>query len=162
MGLKWFQIQPVKIKYGICKTIRKVNIEWIIDNIKELLLFKVYKSLFLMAQTVKNLPPMQETRVWSLGWEDTLEEGMVTHSSILAWRIPWTEESRGLQSIGLQRVGHDWSDLAHTWVRNTSLKMPKKIKTSSTGHLSHWIVIKALSQAEGYTDDILKLSVLDS
>ena len=71
MGLKWFQIQPVKIKYGICKTIRKVNIEWIIDNIKELLLFKVYKSLFLMAQTVKNLPPMQETRVWSL--EDLLE-----------------------------------------------------------------------------------------
>ena len=50
---------------------------------------------------------MQETWVGSLGWEDPLEEGMATHSSILAWRIPWTEESGGLQYIGLQRVGHD-------------------------------------------------------
>ena len=58
---------------------------------------------------VKNPPVMQETWVWSLGWEDPLEEGMATHSSILAWRIPWTEEPGGLQSIGLQRVGHDWA-----------------------------------------------------
>jgi len=50
---------------------------------------------------------MQETRVRSLGWEDPLEEGMATHSSILAWRIPWTEESGGLQFIGSQRVRHD-------------------------------------------------------
>ena len=49
---------------------------------------------------VKNLPAMPETRVQSLGWEDPLEEGMATHSSILAWRIPWTEEPGGLQSIG--------------------------------------------------------------
>ena len=56
------------------------------------------------AQTVKNLPAMQETRVQSLGWEDPLEEGMATHSSILAWIIPWTEEPGGLQSIGSQRV----------------------------------------------------------
>ena len=58
---------------------------------------------------VKNLPAMQEmqeTWVQSLGREDPLEEGMVTHSSILAWRIPWTEEAGGLQSIGSQRVGH--------------------------------------------------------
>ena len=48
---------------------------------------------------------MQETWVWSLGWKDLLEKGMATHSSILAWRIPWTEEPGGLQSIGLQRVG---------------------------------------------------------
>ena len=63
-----------------------------------------------MAQRVKNLPAMQETQeMWVrfLGWEDPLEEGMASHSSILAWRIPWTEESRGLQSKGLQRVGHD-------------------------------------------------------
>ena len=53
-------------------------------------------------------------QVWSLGREDPLEEGMVTHSSILAWRIPWTEEPGGLQSIGSQRVGHDWSNLART------------------------------------------------
>jgi len=50
---------------------------------------------------------MQETQVLSLGWEDPLEEGMATHSSILAWRILWTEETGGLQSMGSQRVGHD-------------------------------------------------------
>jgi len=60
-----------------------------------------------MAQTVKNLPEMQETWVQSLGQEDPLEKGMATHSSTLAWRIPWTEESSGLQSIGSQRVGYD-------------------------------------------------------
>ena len=58
----------------------------------------------LVAQIVKNLPAMQETWVQSLGQEDPLEMGMVTHSSILAWRISWTEESGGLQSIGLQRL----------------------------------------------------------
>ena len=57
--------------------------------------------------------PMQETRVWSLGQEDSLEAGMATHSSILAWRIPWTEEPGGLQSIELQRVRHNWSNLGH-------------------------------------------------
>ena len=56
---------------------------------------------------VKNLPTMQETRVRSVGWKDPLEKGMATHSSILAWRIPWTEEPGGLQSIMLQRVGDD-------------------------------------------------------
>ena len=56
---------------------------------------------------VKNLPAMQETRVQSLGREDPLEEGMATHPGILAWRIPWTEEPGGLQSMRSQRVGHD-------------------------------------------------------
>ena len=60
-----------------------------------------------MAQMVKNLPAMQETWVRSLGWEDALEKGMTMHSSILAWRIPWTEEPGGLQSMGLHRVRHD-------------------------------------------------------
>ena len=60
-----------------------------------------------MAQTVKNLPAMRETWVQSLGWEDHGEESMATHSSILARRIPWTEEPGGLQSMTLQRVGHD-------------------------------------------------------
>jgi len=55
---------------------------------------------------VKNLPAMWETQVWSLGWEDPPEKGMDTHSSILTWRIPLTEEAGGLQSMGLQRVGH--------------------------------------------------------
>ena len=58
---------------------------------------------------VKNLSAMQETWVQSLGQEDPLEKGMATHSSILAWRIPWTEEDDRLQSVGSQRVGHDWA-----------------------------------------------------
>ena len=52
---------------------------------------------------------MQEMLVGSLGWEDTLEEEMATHSSILAWKIPWTEEPGGLQSMGSQRAGHNWA-----------------------------------------------------
>ena len=60
-----------------------------------------------MAQMVKNLPTMQETWVQSLGWEDPLEKEMATHSCILVWEIPWTEESDGLQSIGSQKVRHD-------------------------------------------------------
>ena len=62
----------------------------------------------LTAQTVKNLPAMRETWVPALGWEDPWEEGVATHSSPLAWRIPWTEEPVGLESMGLQRVRHDW------------------------------------------------------
>ena len=58
---------------------------------------------------VKNLPAMQKTRVQSLGWEDLLEKGMATHSSIRAWRITWTEEPGGPQSMGWQRLGHDWA-----------------------------------------------------
>ena len=61
----------------------------------------------MVAQRLKHLPAMRETWVQSLGWEDPLEKEMATHSSILAWRIPWTEELGGLQSTGLQRVGHD-------------------------------------------------------
>ena len=56
---------------------------------------------------MKYLPEMQETQVRSLGWEDPLEKGMTTHSSVLPWRIPWTEEPGGLQSMGSQRFGHD-------------------------------------------------------
>ena len=72
-----------------------------------------------VALQVKNLPAMQgtqKTRVWSLGWEDTLEEGMVIYSSILAWRIPWTEEPGGLQSIGITKsqTPTEAIDHAHT------------------------------------------------
>ena len=66
-----------------------------------------YSWASLVAQMVKNPHVMCETWVQSLGWENPLEEGMATHSSILAWRIPWTEEPGGLQSIGSQRVGHN-------------------------------------------------------
>ena len=68
-----------------------------------------------VVQSVKNLPAMQEMQemwVWSLGQEDLLEEGMATHFSTLARKIPWTEEPNGLRSIGSQRVGHNWSNWA--------------------------------------------------
>ena len=61
----------------------------------------------LVAQTIKNLPSMWETWVQSLGWEDPLEKGMATYSSIIAWKIPWAEETCGLWSMGSQSVGHD-------------------------------------------------------
>ena len=61
----------------------------------------------LVARSVKNLPAMEETRVQSLGWEGPLKKEMSTHSSILAWEIPWTEEPGGLQSMGLQEVRHN-------------------------------------------------------
>ena len=66
-------------------------------------------ALASLAYAVKNLPAMWENRVRSLGWEDTLEMEMATHSSILAWKIPWTERPGGLQSMESQRVGHDWA-----------------------------------------------------
>ena len=68
-------------------------------------MFNIRTSL--VAQMVKCLPTMWETQVRSLGWEDPLEKEMATHSSTLAWRIPWMEEPGGLQSMGSQRVGHD-------------------------------------------------------
>ena len=76
---------------------------------------QIHKELITSQVTllVKNLPAIAGD-IRSLGWEDPLEEGMATHSSDLAWRIPWREEPGGLQSIGLQRVRHDWSNLTHT------------------------------------------------
>ena len=77
------------------------------------MILKIFKKWYyilgasLVAQMVKNLPAMWEIWVGSLGQEDPLEKGMATHSSILAWRIPWTEEPGGLRSMGLQRVGQD-------------------------------------------------------
>ena len=73
----------------------------------------------LVAQMVKNLPAMQETRVWSLDQEDPLEKGMATHSSILAWEIPWTEEPGRLQCMGSQTVGHDWTTNTHTHTQDS-------------------------------------------
>ena len=67
-----------------------------------------------MAQTVKNLPATLVTQVQPVGLEDPLEKGMATNSSILAWRTPWTEEPDRLQSMGPQRVGHNWATNTHT------------------------------------------------
>ena len=68
---------------------------------------------FLVAQIVKNPPAMRETWVWTLGWEDSLEKRMATHSTIPAWRILWTEEFGGLQSLGSERVRHTWANFTH-------------------------------------------------
>ena len=73
-------------------------------------------SNFPVAHMVKNLLAMQETQVRSLGWEDPLEKGMETHSSILTWEIPRTEEPGGLQSMGSQTVGHDWATKHNLWL----------------------------------------------
>ena len=77
------------------------------------------KGSSLVVQTVKNLSAIQETWVESLGWEDPLEEEMATRSSIFAWRIPWTEEPAGLQSMGSQRVGHNGVTNTFTFIITT-------------------------------------------
>ena len=69
----------------------------------------IWYQTSLVTQMVKRLPTMQETQVQSLGWEGPLEKQMATHSSTFAWKIPWTEECGRLQSMGSQRVGHDWA-----------------------------------------------------
>ena len=76
----------------------------------------VTQESFPGGSAVKNLPAVQETEVQSLGWEDPLEEGMATHSSILSGRIQWTENPGGLSAIGLQRVRHDSGNLLHTHI----------------------------------------------
>ena len=78
-----------------------------------------------MPQTGKTLTAMRETWVQSLGREDPLEEGMATHSSILAWRIPWTEEPDGPQSTGSQRVGHDRETKHSTYMKRSMLGREK-------------------------------------
>ena len=77
--------------------------------------YSIWASL--VAQMVKNLSAMQEPWVWSLGWKDPLEKEMATHSNILAWRIPWTEESGGLWSMGSQRIRHDWATFIHSVIQ---------------------------------------------
>ena len=74
------------------------------------LFYSLYSFIWasLVAHLVKTFPAVQETPVWSLGWEDSLEKEMATHSSILAWKISWTKEPGGLQSMGSQRAGHGW------------------------------------------------------
>ena len=99
----------------------------------------------MVAQRLKCLPAMRETWVQSLGWEDPLEKEMATHSSILAWRIPWTEEPGGLQSTGSQRVGHDWALSLHfTFKEKASL--PWQMRTTITqGSFVYSILLPCLS-----------------
>ena len=90
---------------------------------------------FVVAQTVKHLPAMLETWVQSPGWEDPLEKEMATHSSILAWKIPWMEESGGLQSPGSQRVRHDWAS-SHASQADLFLKLPPFLFSCLCSHCS--------------------------
>ena len=93
----------------------------------------------------------KETWVWSLGWEDPLEEGIAIHSSILAWRVPRTEEPGGLQSMGLQRVRHDWSDLARTHCSVSALLAVSASFYLSPGWLfaaALWSVLRFCHEAE--------------
>ena len=88
----------------------------------------------LVSETVKNLPTTQETCVQSLGREDPLEKGMVNHSSILAWRIPCTEEPGGLKAMGSQRVGYDWATNTHA--HNLKYR-PSNLLTVTLGRLNN-------------------------
>ena len=95
-------------------------------------------STSLVAQRLKSLPAMRETWVWSLGREDPLEKEMATHSSILAWRIPWTEEPGGQQFTGLQRVRHDWA----TWLHSTfSIKLSPGITEIGFGEMTRLLYL---------------------
>ena len=104
--------KPTQAKHHWFLTIANNNKKKLTDHplpYNEIYSWQSLSSHPLVAQLVKNLPAVQKARVWSLGWEDTLEKEMATHSSILAWKISWTEEPGGLQSTGSQRVGHDWA-----------------------------------------------------
>ena len=89
----------------------QISFSWAPESLRMVTAAREVKSrLFLaslVAQMVKNLPAVWETQVQSLGWEDPLEKGMAAHSSMLAWKIPWTDEPGRLQSTGSQRIGHD-------------------------------------------------------
>ena len=84
-----------------------------------------------VAQTVKRLPAVRETQVRSLGWEDPLEKEMPTHSRTLAWKIPWTEEPGRLQSMGSQRLGHDWATHTHTHIIALQCCVPPGVEPAS-------------------------------
>ena len=124
----------VKVLHSVCQQIWKTQ-QWLTS---------------LAAQTVKRLPTVRETRVQSLGREDLLEKEMATHSSILAWEVPWMEEHGRLQSMGSQRVRHNWVTLlthSHQWPQDWKGKfsfqsqrkaMPKFKLPHSCAHLTCW------------------------
>ena len=101
----------------------------------------------LVAQTVKHLPGMQETRVWSLGWEDPPEKEMATHSSILGRRTPRTEEPDGLQSTGWQRVGHNWATKTFTYHQRIETWREARSKALS---ISEWGTMETTAWEKQY------------
>ena len=112
--------------------IMSVLINAYLINLWELSIYIIITWASLVAQTVKRLPTMRETRVWSLGWEDLLEKAMATHSSTLAWKIPWSKEPGRLQSMGSQRIGHNWAtSLLHFIIIAKPLLSTYQISVSS-------------------------------
>ena len=96
---------------------------------------RIQVSSYLVTQLVKNMPVIQETWVWSLGQEDSLEKGMAIHSSILAWRIPCAEKPGELQFMELQRVRHDWSTNTFTFLEVENGSRPPASKEMETSTL---------------------------
>ena len=111
----------------------------------ELFIIRQYQ-VSLVAQRVKHLPAMQETWVRSLGQEGPLEKEMATHSNTFAWKIPWTEEPGRLQSMGLQRIGHDWASSLNNWmiwIQPRCLAIDKCIKNMWYMYIKeYYLVIK--------------------
>ena len=98
---------------GFQKHLKQSTVWFSRSHLGEMCSSFVTSAASLVAQMVKRLPAMRETWVWSLGQEYPMEKDMATYSSTLAWKIPWTEEPCRLQSMGLQRVGHNWATSLH-------------------------------------------------
>ena len=120
----------------------------------------VYKYGFPSGSAVKNLPPMQETQVWSLDGEDPLQKGRATYSSILARKIPWIEEPGRLQSTGSQRVSQDWGDWAHIYVcvcvylyiyTYHIAVMVKQMTSKGQKVIAYWLSAKGAKMGEPFT-----------
>ena len=118
LKLKWFLLEALRQEPSQASLLAFLALQWSLGG-------------FLGGSAVKNPPAMQETWVGSLGWEDPLEERIATHSSILAWRILCIEEPGGLQSVGLKRVWHSWSDWAHTHAQWSLLWITSKLLYSN-------------------------------
>ena len=108
----------------------------------------VFWGASVVSQMVKNMPAVRETWVWSLGWEDPLEKGVATHSSILACEIPWIEEPGKLQSVGSQRVEHNWATNKHTHTHKHSVLSMFKVGKPMLWY--RFISLNAFSAYEGF------------
>ena len=120
----------------------QIHMGLFLDTLSESIDLFVWISL--VAQTVKHLPTMQETQVWSLGWEDPLEKETATHSSTLAWKIPWTEDPGRLPSMGSQRAGQDWATSLSLSTTGTRTGVPVCRPTSC-----FWLFYRLCNQEQG-------------
>ena len=118
---EYLNLLPI-LKWVVCLIIEVCFLKSFLCTLYKNPLSNMWFAASLVARVVKNLPAMQETQVRSLSREYPLEKRMATHSSILAWRIPWTEEPSGLCSMGLQTVGHDWTTNIFTLLHSPCLR----------------------------------------